>query len=118
MMKMNIVEQIKPLEYEDLEAGELKRETQSFGCCLISDENTRHYTNLHGKIRSILISPLGAEPRFQAELYDGSGVVTLIWLGRREVKGIEVDQHITVHGHIGFQNKDRIIYNPKFELSQ
>ena len=34
-------------------------------------------------------APRGGAPALEAELYDGSDVIDLVWLGRRQIAGIE-----------------------------
>jgi hypothetical protein len=55
-------------------------------------------------------------PALEAELYDGSGIVTLIWLGRRRIAGIEPGRQIKVSGLVGSQHAERVMFNPGYEL--
>jgi hypothetical protein len=52
----------------------------------------------------------------EAELYDGSEPLTLIWLGRDAIEGIEQGRTLTVHGRVGRRGKERVLYNPRYEL--
>ena len=52
----------------------------------------------------------------EAELYDGSDSVTLIWLGRRTIEGVEAGRRLTAHGRIGRRGEERVLYNPSYEL--
>ncbi len=40
-----------------------------------------------GTLRTVTVRPRGNSPTLQAELWDGSGSLTLVWLGRREHPG-------------------------------
>jgi hypothetical protein len=55
-------------------------------------------------------------PTLEAELYDGTGTVSLIWLGRRRIAGIEPGRTLVVRGRISKQGPRRVIYNPWYEL--
>jgi hypothetical protein len=55
-------------------------------------------------------------PTLEAELYDGSGTVTLIWLGRRRIRGIDPGRSVVVHGRLTKQDGRPTIYNPAYEL--
>ena len=52
----------------------------------------------------------------EADLWDGTGNVTLIWLGRRDIAGIQPGRRMIVHGRIATVRGDRTIYNPRYEL--
>ncbi len=55
-------------------------------------------------------------PALEAELFDGSGVVLLVWLGRRRITGISPGRSIAVEGRIGVHDGHRVLYNPRYEL--
>ena len=50
------------------------------------------------------LRPRGGVPALEAELYDGSGVITLVWLGRRRIAGIAPGRPLEVEGRIGVQD--------------
>ena len=52
----------------------------------------------------------------EAELYDGSGVILVVWLGRRKIAGISPGRAIQVEGRIGTGEGARLMYNPRYEL--
>ena len=52
----------------------------------------------------------------EADLYDGSDVVTLVWLGRRHIAGIEPGRALSVRGRIAVREGRKVIYNPYYEL--
>ena len=62
------------------------------------------------------LRPRGGVPALEAELYDGSALITLVWLGRRRIAGIEAGRAIKVVGRVGTQNKVRVMFNPRYEL--
>ena len=62
------------------------------------------------------LRPRGGVPALEAELYDGSGVITVIWLGRRRIAGIEPGRQMKVVGRIGIQDSQRVMFNPRYEL--
>ena len=42
--------------------------------------------------------------------------LTLIWLGREVIEGIETGRALTVHGRVGRRGEERVLYNPRYEL--
>ncbi|HET6627674.1 MAG TPA: OB-fold nucleic acid binding domain-containing protein [Nocardioidaceae bacterium] len=101
---------------DDMEAKELQIDTVKAGCCPIADAADRERVELQGSLRTVTLRPRGGVPALEAELYDGSGVITLVWLGRRRIAGIEPGRSIKVEGRIGVHEKNRIMFNPRYEL--
>ncbi|HSE07222.1 MAG TPA: OB-fold nucleic acid binding domain-containing protein [Nocardioidaceae bacterium] len=101
---------------DDLEAKELRSDTERAGCCAIADAADREFVELQGSLRTVTLRPRGGVPALEAELYDGSGVITIIWLGRRRIAGIEPGRHVRVAGRTGLQETNRVMYNPRYEL--
>ncbi|MFC6341957.1 OB-fold nucleic acid binding domain-containing protein, partial [Nocardioides hankookensis] len=58
----------------------------------------------------------GGVPALEAELSDGTGAITVVWLGRRRITGIAPGRSMSVVGRIGQQDGERILYNPRYEL--
>ncbi len=82
----------------------------------IADATDRDLVTLKGTVRSLTVRPRGGVPALEAELYDGSGVITIVWLGRRRIAGIDPGRSMRVTGRIGVHDGVRIIYNPRYEL--
>lgn len=100
----------------DMEAKELQSDTAKAGCCPIVDAADRQHVELRGTLRTVTLRPRGGVPALEAELYDGSGTITVVWLGRRRIVGIEPGRAIKVEGRIGVHDKTRVMYNPRYEL--
>ncbi|WP_345712840.1 OB-fold nucleic acid binding domain-containing protein [Kineococcus glutinatus] len=69
-----------------------------------------------GALRSVTLQPRGGVPTLQAELFDGSGTVVLVWLGRRRIAGVEVGRRLTARGMVVEDDGRRVIFNPRYEL--
>ena len=48
----------------------------------------RERVRLRGTLRTVTLRPRGGVPALEAELFDGTGVITVVWLGRRRIAGI------------------------------
>jgi hypothetical protein len=70
-----------------------------------------------GTVRAMTIRPRAGVPTLEAELYDGSGTVTLVWLGRRTVAGLGPGRQVKATGRITTAEGRRLIYNPRYELT-
>jgi hypothetical protein len=82
----------------------------------IADAPNRERVKLRGSLRTVTLRPRGGVPALEAELDDGSGVITVVWLGRRRIAGIEPGRAIEVEGRIGAYDGGRVLYNPRYEL--
>lgn len=82
----------------------------------IAEAPLRQTVKVRGSIRTVTLRPRGGVPALEAELDDGSDVLTLIWLGRRRISGIGPGRAIEVEGRIGTQGRIRVMFNPRYEL--
>jgi hypothetical protein len=71
---------------------------------------------LTGTLRTVTLRPRGGVPALEADLVDGTGVLTLIWLGRRRITAIDPGRSLRVEGRISIQDGLRVMYNPRYEL--
>ena len=62
-------------------------------------------------------SPAGL-PMLQAELGGGADRITVIWLGRTRIAGIEPGRALAVEGTLSQQRGRRIMYNPRYDLGE
>ncbi len=82
----------------------------------IGEAPDREMVRLQGTLRTVTLRPRGGVPALEAELYDGTGTLTVIWLGRRRIAGIQPGRSLKVRGRIGRHDGHRILYNPRYEL--
>jgi hypothetical protein len=107
---------LERISVEHQSKSEIKGDEKDVGPCSIKDQPDRCIANLHGTLRSVGQRPVDGVTALEAELDDGSDTLTLIWLGRREIEGIEAGRKVTVHGRVGRRGAERVLYNPRYEL--
>lgn len=73
-------------------------------------------TEVLGRIRSVAYTPRQSVPTLEAELFDGTGTISLVWLGRRRIAGIEPGRTLVAYGRVGEHDGARAMYNPRYEL--
>jgi hypothetical protein len=100
----------------EMHERELRRTYADAGSTRIADAPDRERVRLRGTLRTVTLRPRGGVPALEAELADGSGVLTVVWLGRRRIAGIAPGRAIQVEGRIGSAEGGRIMYNPRYEL--
>lgn len=107
---------IDRLSVERQEDDELRDRTRETGCTAVADSTSRERVDVHGVLRSVSIRPVDNATALEAELYDGTGSLTLVWLGRRRIVGIAPGKSLTVTGRIGRRGTERVMYNPAYRL--
>jgi hypothetical protein len=100
----------------ELEAEQLQREVAASGCCPVDEAGRGDLVAISGRLRTVVYTPRTTLPTLEAELYDGSDVVTLVWLGRRHIAGIEPGRQLTIKGRVATRNDRKVVYNPYYEL--
>jgi hypothetical protein len=103
-------------EPEDLDAEDLKAATTAQGATPIARCTERETVCVLGTLRTVTFRPRAGVPALQAELWDGTGSVTVVWLGRRSIPGITPGRGVKVRGRITALRGQRVIYNPIYEL--
>jgi hypothetical protein len=87
------------------------------GTVRIHDAIPRGRLKLAGVVRRITVRPLEGHESLEALLYDGTGEITVIWMGRRSIHGLNLGTRLIVDGVIGEQRNERRMVNPVFEFS-
>ena len=100
----------------ELESEELQENVRAEGAVPIKTCEDRQVVSLTGTVATVTINPRGGHPALEVELRDGSGAVTLVWLGRRQIAGIDPGRSIKISGRISCHEGKRVIYNPRYEL--
>jgi hypothetical protein len=76
----------------------------------------RKRSMVHGRVTSISTAPRGSAPILQVEVWDETGGITLNFLGRREIAGLEVGMEMRAEGMVGEEDGQLTILNPSYEL--
>ena len=103
-------------EVEVLEADDLQKESASHGATAVTQCQNRKQVTVMGTVRSLTLRPRAGTPTLEVDLYDGSGTVTLVWLGRREIAGVTPGRRMRATGRITTNSDRRVIFNPRYEL--
>jgi hypothetical protein len=76
----------------------------------------RKRAHVQGRVTALSTAPSGSAPTLQVEVWDETGGVTLNFLGRREIAGLEVGMEIRAEGMVGEVEGALVILNPSYEL--
>lgn len=101
----------------ELESEEPQRVGEPGGGMRISELRDRQVVQLRGTITKLTMTPRGGGTQWlEAEFTDGSGTLTLIWMGRREIPGVVAGRQLSVSGRVSCVDGQRRLYNPIYEL--
>lgn len=100
----------------EIEAEELLRESAESGSTPAGQCSRGQMVSVSGRLRTVVYTPRTNLPTLEADLYDGSDIVTLVWLGRRHISGIEPGRQLTARGRVAVREDRKVIYNPYYEL--
>jgi hypothetical protein len=101
---------------DELDAADLLAAIPAQGATPIARCRERETVCILGSLRTVTFRPRAGVPALQAELWDGTGAVTVVWLGRRSIPGITPGRAIKLRGRITTLRGQRVIYNPIYEL--
>ena len=98
------------------EAQELREETARQGATPICDLPNRERADVCGTVRSVTLRPRADVPALVVEIYDGSRPLHLVWLGRREIVGIQAGVQLRATGRVSYYRGIPTIFNPFYEI--
>ncbi|WP_062073558.1 OB-fold nucleic acid binding domain-containing protein [Demequina sediminicola] len=76
----------------------------------------RTEATVRGRIVALRVEPRDAAPQLTARVDDGTGRADMIFMGRRDIPGIEPGAVVTFAGRVSAAEDMPRIYNPKFTL--
>ena len=76
----------------------------------------RQRTKVRGRVRSVRVQPLAGVPTLECTLYDETGGLAVVFLGRREIPGIGPGAKLTAEGMVSDHQGRLAILNPDYEL--
>jgi amino acid transporter len=86
------------------------------GTRAISSVQHRQRTRVAGRVRSVTITSWSGVPTFECTLVDGTGALTVVFLGRRDVPGIEPGAKLVIEGTAGSHRGRLAVLNPLWEF--
>ena len=101
---------------DELDSRELQGEAQEAGATAVTRCTRGEPVCVAGSLRSVTLRPRAGVPTLEAELYDGTGTITLIWLGRRRIGGIDCGRSLVARGRMTEHDGRPTIYNAAYEL--
>lgn len=101
---------------DEIDAQRDRMQARRAGYDSVSEISDRRKVHLTGFISSMVIHPRSSAQTVEADLFDGTGSITLIWLGRTEIPGIAPGTRLAVTGFAANRGHHRVMYNPRYEI--
>jgi len=103
-------------DVDELDADDLSERADASGARRASECRSGEEVTVLGRLRSVELCPRDAAATLEAELFDGTEGITLVWLGRRRIPGIEPGRTVKATGRIAMRDGHKVLYNPYYEL--
>ena len=100
----------------ELDAEDLQQASARSGAMPVVECPRGKRVTVSGRLTAVVYTPRTNLPTLEAELFDGSGTVTLVWLGRRRILGIEPGRSLRAEGRVAVRDDRKVIYNPRYTL--
>ena len=76
----------------------------------------RQHTRVRGRVRSMRVQPWANVASLECVVYDESGGLVVVFLGRRQVAGIDLGRELLAEGVVGEHRGYLAMLNPEVEL--
>jgi hypothetical protein len=100
----------------ELDAEDLQEASARLGAEPVCDCARGKLVTVCGRLTAVRYTPRTNQPTLEAELFDGSGSITLVFLGRRRIAGIEPGRSLSVEGRLALRDHRKVIFNPYYTL--
>ncbi|SNQ47833.1 RecG-like helicase [Frankia canadensis] len=99
-----------------LDAEDLQAAAAACGAAPMSRCRDRDEICVAGTIQAVTVRARSGAPTLEVDIYDGSGTVTLVFLGRRDIPGLRAGASVKASGRVTLQDDRPNIFNPRYEL--
>jgi hypothetical protein len=100
----------------EMHSEAIRSESASVGAEPVTECRVGEPVCVAGTLQAVVLRPLAGVPTLEAELYDGTGTVTLVWLGRRRIRGIDPGRSLVARGRLTEREGRMTVFNPSYEL--
>ncbi|QPL04530.1 OB-fold nucleic acid binding domain-containing protein [Actinomyces respiraculi] len=101
---------------EQIDADDEARIAARRGTTPVGEVVPRTRATVSGVLRAVTYGPVTAKPVLTGQLYDGTGSIDLVWIGRRSIAGIRPGVHLRAEGVVAAGRTRPTMSNPAYEL--
>ncbi len=87
------------------------------GTVRIQDAEIRERAKIAGVIKRITVFPMEGKESLEVLVSDGTGEVTVVFMGRRGIPGLSLGTRVVVEGVLGEQRGAMRMINPRLEFT-
>jgi RecG-like helicase len=87
------------------------------GTVRIAEASMRQPVRIAGVIRRMTVLPMEGKEALQALIADGTGEVSVVFMGRRGIGGLSLGKRVVVEGVLGEHRGDVRMVNPRLEFA-
>jgi amino acid transporter len=109
-------EQVAEADRPRTSLGRFRPLAATEGTTPIGDLVYRKRSRISGRVRSMRVQPWSGVQVLELTLVDNSGSITVVFLGRSSVPGIDIGVQLAVEGMVGSHNRRLAIMNPTYEI--
>jgi amino acid transporter len=86
------------------------------GAVPIGSVAERQRVRIAGRVHALRVQPWSGQPTLECTITDGTGRLTVVFLGRRRIAGIEPGARLVIDGMVGTRGGQLVILNPDYRL--
>jgi hypothetical protein len=101
---------------ESLIAERLTEKFERYELVSLVDMPLRERVEVCGEIRRIAVKPRSGIPAVEIEISDGTGELTVIFSGRKQIPGVGHNRALIVCGVAHTEGVRRVMLNPRYRL--
>lgn len=77
----------------------------------------RRRVKVAGVVKRITVTPIQGSESLEAVISDGTGEVSVVWMGRRSIPGLTLGTRVVVDGVVAREGSGCRMVNPTFEFA-
>lgn len=100
----------------DLEARDGKESLAGLAVSPISSAVPRERVRVAGVVVALTYPPKDAHATLTVRIHDGTGAISLVFVGRRDVPGVGPGRRIIAEGVVAERDGQCVIFSPAYQL--
>ena len=115
---MSLVDRLRALRRsrDDIQAEDEVRSAAGRGTIPIGGLQPRSRARVSGVLQAVTYRPAADAPVLVGRLFDGTGSVDLVWLGRRTIVDVDPGTHLEAEGMVVAGRTRPTIFNPAYVI--
>lgn len=92
------------------------RATDPAAATPVADVVERSVATVSGRVSAVTVEPKNTAPRLVVRLSDATGVIDLVFIGRRSLPGVDPGVALRASGRVQALPTGNAILNPRYDL--